>query len=242
MDRDYPPIRGFLESTLLDWEGRIASEVFLPQCNLRCPFCHAGHLVTNDGELESIPVDAVTGVLDRHRGWIDGVVISGGEPTVHESLPDLIDEFRRHGAKIKLDTNGTRPDVLERLVADGMLDAIAMDIKAPLDERYFAASGARPELDRIRRSIDLIIGSGLEYEFRTTVCRRFHGLEDILDIAESIAGAETYILQAFQPGRCLAPDLNAVEPYSRDELRRFADVARSFVERCFLRGDRMAPR
>ncbi|MFO7900995.1 MAG: anaerobic ribonucleoside-triphosphate reductase activating protein [Planctomycetota bacterium] len=237
MSEPSPPIRGFLESTLIDWEGKVACEVFLPTCNLRCPFCHAGHLVMNDGTLESIPIDAVTGLLDRQRGWVDGVVISGGEPTLHEALPAMIDEFRSHGALIKLDTNGTRPEVIERLIADGRLDAISMDVKAPFDERYDAATNATPDLDAIRRSVDLIMGSHLEYEFRTTVCRVFHGRGDIREIAESIAGARKYILQQFKPGDCLDPALNEVESYSRDELREFAEAARPCVELCILRGD-----
>jgi len=235
--RTFPPIRGFIENTLIDWEGKIACEVFLPTCNLRCPFCHAAHLVTNDSELESIPVSAVTDCLDRHKGWVDGVVISGGEPTLHETLPALIEEFPSHGAMIKLDTNGTRPDVIEDLLGRGLLDAISMDIKTALDDRYFAAAGAECDVDAIRRSAKIIMDSGVEYEFRTTVCPAFVGLDELRDIAEAIRGASKYVLQQFKPGGCLDPAMDDVEPYPREKLRTFASELREYVGQCIVRGD-----
>ncbi len=237
MPRRFPPIRGFIENTLIDWEGRLACEVFLPTCNLRCPFCHAGHLITNDGELESVPVDAVTGCLDRHKGWIDGVVISGGEPTLHPNLGALIEEFRSHGAMIKLDTNGTKPEVVEDLVRRGLLDAVSMDIKAPFDERYHRAAGAECDVAAIRRSADILIGSGIDYELRTTVCPALLTFDDLLDIARSIRGAKDYVLQPFKPGRCLDAALNAVEACSRETLREFAARLAPLVGRCRVRGD-----
>ncbi len=237
MPGTYPPIRGFIENTLIDWEGKIACEVFLPTCNLRCPFCHAGHLLTNSGELESIPVSTVTDCLDRHRGWIDGVVISGGEPTLHATLDAMIEEFRRHGALIKLDTNGTRPDVIEDLIRRGLIDAISMDIKAPFDARYHQATRTDCDLDALRRSAQLIMASGLEYEFRTTVCPAFHDLDALLDIARAIRGARKYVLQQFRPGFCLDPVMNEVEPYSRETLREFASQLLPYVDVCLVRGD-----
>ncbi|MFH1732130.1 MAG: anaerobic ribonucleoside-triphosphate reductase activating protein [Planctomycetota bacterium] len=235
--RQFPPIRGFIENTLIDWEGKIACEVFLPTCNLRCPFCHAAHLLTNDGELEPVPVSAVTDCLDRHKGWLDGVVISGGEPTLHETLPALIDELRSHGAMIKLDTNGTRPEVIEGLLARGLLDAISMDIKTALDERYSAAAGCECDVDAIRRSAKIIMGSGVEYEFRTTVCPAFHRLKELRDIAEAIRGADKYVLQQFKPGECLDPAMDDVTPYPREKLRTFAAELREYVKLCIVRGD-----
>lgn len=237
MSRPLPPIRGFIENTLIDWEGKIACEVFLPTCNFRCPFCHAGHLVTNDGSLESIPVSAVTDCLDRHKGWMDGVVISGGEPTLHESLPDLIETFRSHGAMIKLDTNGTRPDVLDDLLGRGLVEAISMDLKTALDERYHAAAGVDCDLDAVRRSISLIMGAGIETEFRTTVCPAFHTLDDLRDAAEAIRGADKYVLQQFRPGDCLDPAMDEVEPYDRGTLRSFAAELGGIVKTCIVRGD-----
>ena len=237
MTGELPPIRGFIENTLIDWEGKIACEVFLPTCNLRCPFCHAGHLVINDGSLESIPVDAVTDCLDRHEGWIDGVVISGGEPTLHASLDALIEVFRAHGALVKLDTNGTRPEVIADLLSRGLLDAVSMDIKAPFDERYHAATATECDVAAIRRSVELLMASGIEYEFRTTVCPAFIGIEDLRDIVPVIRGAARYILQEFQPGDCLDPAMNDVAPYPRGALRQFAEELNPYVGECVVRGD-----
>jgi len=232
-----PPIRGFIENTLIDWEGKIACEVFLPTCNLRCPFCHAGHLVTNDGTLESIPVDVVTDCLDRHQGWIDGVIVSGGEPTQHETLDALIEVFRAHGAMIKLDTNGTRPEVIEDLIERSLIDAVSMDIKAPFDERYHKATASTCDVAAVRRSTEILMASGIEYEFRTTVCPAFIGLDDLRDIASAIHGAEKYILQQFATENCLDPAMTKVEPYSRETLREFAAQIRPHVKLCILRGD-----
>jgi len=237
----YPPIRGFIENTLIDWEGKIACEVFLPTCNLRCPFCHAGHLLTDSGELESIPVEAVLDCLERHKGWIDGVVISGGEPTLHPSLGAMMELFRSHGAGIKLDSNGTHPEVIEDLLSRGLIDAISMDLKTALDERYFAAAGTTCDLDAIRRSIQLIMASDIEYEFRTTVCPAYITRADLLDIAQAIPGARKYILQQFRPDDCLDPAMNEVKPYSRETLREFAEAVREHVPSCIVRGDWAGP-
>ena len=152
-----PPIRGFIESTLLDWEGKVAAVVFLPGCNFRCGYCHARHLVEPMPSDEAIPLEAVLVSFRRQRGWLDGVVISGGEPTLHPGLLDFIRQFRAKGIAVKLDTNGSRPDVLERLLALGVLDYVAMDVKAPLDGKYAEVARAPVDLDAIRRSIELLI-------------------------------------------------------------------------------------
>ncbi len=235
--RQFPPIRGFIENTLIDWDGKIACEVFLPGCNLRCPFCHAGHLLTNSGELESIPISAVTDCIDRHKGWIDGVVISGGEPTLHPNLGNMIEKFRSHGALVKLDTNGTRPEIIKDLIERKLIDAISMDIKTALDERYYEAAGVRCDLDAIRRSTHLIMDSSIEYEFRTTVCPAFVGLDELRSIAQSIRDAKKYILQQFKPGDCLDPAMNKLVAYPRETLREFAAQLRQYVELCIVRGD-----
>ncbi len=237
MQREFPPIRGFIENTLIDWEGKIACEVFLPGCNLRCPFCHAADLVTDSDQLESIPVSDVTQCLDRHEGWLDGVVISGGDPTLHANLESLIHEFRSHGAMVKLDTNGTLPDVIEGLLQRNIIDAVSMDIKTALDQRYYRAAGTECDLDAIRRSTQMIMSSGIEYEFRTTVCPAFVGSDELQSIAKTVSGAEKYILQQFKPGNCLDPAMDQVEPYPREKLRQFAAELSQYVGLCVVRGD-----
>jgi len=232
-----PPIKGFIESTLLDWEGMLASVVFVPGCNFRCPYCHAGHLLEPSAGDESIPLDVVLLNLKRQRGWVDGVVISGGEPTLHNGLPDLASEFKRQGVGVKLDTNGTRPEMLECLIERGLIDHVAMDVKAPLDERYEKVAGAPVDLDAIRHSINFLIAGDVSYEFRTTVCPISLSPGDVGEIGEAIEGAHQYYLQAFRPVNCLDSSLSEVKPYNPDEMRDLCRRAAPFVHRCMVRGD-----
>lgn len=233
-------IKGFIENSLIEWEGNIVSIVFLPHCNLRCPYCHATHLVREPNELESIPLDAVIGKIKQNKSWIDGIVITGGEPTLHSNIDSLINIFKEMGLKVRIDTNGTNPAILENLIQRGLIDCVAMDIKAPLrEEKYRVVAGGSCDLSDIRRSINLIMESGIEYEFRTTVCPAFLDGLDITEIARSIAGSKRYILQAFRPNNCLDSRLIDVEPYSEDEIKDFAQGARRFVKDCYVRGEGM---
>jgi pyruvate formate lyase activating enzyme len=231
-----PLIKGYIPSTLLDWEGRIAAIIFLPGCNLRCGYCHARHLLEALSD-ESIPLKAVLEGLQAQRGWIDGVVVSGGEPTLHADLPELIRTFRAEGFPVKLDTNGTRPDVLADLIEEGLVDHVAMDIKAPLDHRYLDVTGAEVDLDAIRASIDLLIGGGVSYEFRTTVCPAYLDEDGIKGVGMAVRGARTLYLQNFRPVNCLDRNLLGVKPYNQDEMRSLCRAASRYVHRCLVRGD-----
>lgn len=232
-----PPIRGFIENTLLDWEGKLAAEVFLPGCNFRCGYCHARHLVEPMPSDEVIPIEAVLLNLRRQRGWIDGIVISGGEPTLHPDLGKMIELFRAEGVGVKLDTNGSRPEVLERLLGRGVLDFISMDVKAPLDHRYAEVAGIAVDLDAIRRSIQILLAGNIPYEFRTTVCPAQLDEEGIELVAQSIRGARVYYLQPFRPVNCLDRSFETLTPYNPDRMRELAQVAGRYVHRCLVRGD-----
>jgi pyruvate formate lyase activating enzyme len=232
-----PPIRGFIESTLLDWEGKVAAVVFLPGCNFRCGYCHARHLVEPMPIDESIPLEAVLAAFVRQRGWLDGVVISGGEPTLHPGLLDFIRQFRAVGIAVKLDTNGSQPDVLERLLSLGVLDYVAMDVKGPLDAKYAEIARVPVDLDAIRRSIELLTGGETPYEFRTTVCPNTLGADEIERTALAVQGARAYYLQAFRSVNCLDRSLENVRPYNPDQMREFCRRAARHVQRCAVRGD-----
>jgi pyruvate formate lyase activating enzyme len=255
---ELPRIRGFLPSTLIDWSGRVAAEVFLGRCNFRCPFCHAAHLVLRPAQLEEIAADVVLGHIRGHVGWLDGVVISGGEPTLDPHLPDLVEACREAGVGVKLDTNGSRPDALRALIEGGRLDAVSMDIKAPLDARYARAAGVQVDLGAIRESIALLMAADMAVtpaaaaawptdlhrppagacavEFRTTVCPVYHSTADIVDIARTIAGAREYCLQPFRPVNCIDPAMLEVRPYSDEEMQALAAAAGEFVRRAWVRG------
>ena len=232
------PIKGFIENSLIEWEGKIVSIVFLPTCNLRCHYCHAPHLVQTPNELESIPIDAVVSKIRQNIGWIDGIVVTGGEPTSHKHLDTLLKLLKDLGTLVRLDTNGTNPNILKDLIGRKLVDCVAMDIKAPLyNDRYEQISGVPCDIENIRNSIRIIMQSGIEYEFRTTVCPTQLDGDDVEDIARTIKGAERYIIQPFRPNHCLDTKMLDIEPYSAEILRDFAINAGKYVNYCRVRGE-----
>jgi pyruvate formate lyase activating enzyme len=235
-------IRGFLPNTLIDWPGRLAAEVFLEGCNLRCPYCHGGYLLTSLPEAETFELGHIIAHLKGERGWLDGVVVSGGEPTIHPELPGLLRTFKEAGFPVKLDTNGTQPEMLAAVLRARLVDCVAMDVKAPLDERYARATG-RPDVNlrAIRRSLALLRDWGGDYELRTTVCPAVLSPENVLELAVDLVGAPQLVLQPFQPGHCLDPELNAVAPYPEELLLQLAERCQEFVETVTVRGREPVP-
>lgn len=230
-------IKGFVEASFSDWDGKVATVVFLPGCNLRCPFCQNGDLILRFAELATVAFASLTGYLEKHTGWIDGVVLTGGEPTLHEGLADFIKSIRALGLGVKLDTNGTRPHVLENLFGAGIVDYTAMDVKAPLDQRYHRAAGVTVDLEAIRRSIDVIRSAGRDrYEFRTTLVPGLVEEGDVMEIARSLEGAGRYVLQKFVPANCLDASLRRAIPFDDAAAHDLARRAGAHVGRCFYRG------
>ena len=230
-----PPIKGFIPNTLIDWEGRVAAEIFLSGCNFRCPFCHASHLVRGD-DAETIPFHAVLRQIESERKWLDGVIISGGEPTLHPTLDALCGEFKDAGFAVKLDTNGSRPEVLSRLINGGLIDFVAMDVKAALDERYGKAAGVEVDVERINASLALLAGDGVSgCELRTTVVPTLHEYEDLEDLARQLPAGVDWVLQPFEPHNCLDPAFNELKPFPRDDLLEWVERLRE-TRRCRLRG------
>lgn len=230
-------IKGFIEMSMLDWEGKIVSTLYLPYCNFRCPYCHNSGLVLNPEQYNTVPVEVVIDYFIRHQGWIDGVCISGGEPCMHEDLPDLIKRLRDVGSLIKLDTNGSFPDMLQRLIDERLLDYIAMDIKAPLNI-YALLTGINDEAigEKIKQSIRIVMDSGIDHEFRTTVVPTLHTKEMFVSMAGSIKGASRYILQAFVPSNPIEPEYQKVTPFTREEMQDIQQAVLPYVQRCELRG------
>jgi len=201
-------IRGFLETSFVDWPGRLAAVVFLGGCNFRCPFCHNADLVLAPGGLPGIPLEDFLARLADLRGWVGAVTVSGGEPTIHPRLPELLGRIRSAGLAVKLDTNGSRPDVLARLLARGLVQAVDMDVKAPLDpERYAALAGVSVRVAEIRASVDLLALSGLPHRFRTTWVPGLHRREDLARMRAEIPAGSPLLVQAFNPRRVLDPAL-----------------------------------
>jgi len=223
-------IRGFLETSFVDWPGKVVSVLFLPGCNFRCPFCHNHQLVLNPGGLEDIPRTYIMARLAELKGWVDGVCISGGEPTIHPHLLSLIAEIKGSGLLIKLDTNGSHPDVLRSLIARDLVDCVAMDVKAPLDEvSYARAAGVPVDLENIRESICLLKKGKVDYHFRTTIVPALHKGEDLLHIARHLSGSSSLTLQNFNPEDPLDPRLQGTSPYPEEWLQEMRERIASIL-------------
>lgn len=228
-------IKGLIETSLIDWPGKLATVVFVPGCNLRCRYCHARDLVLNGADMDGISTGRVFEYLRAMDGWIDGVVISGGEPTLYDGLPKLAGRIKARGMAVKLDTNGTRPRVLEYLIREGLIDAVSMDVKAPLDTRYFDVTQTVFDLDDLKRSIAIIMGSSIEREFRTTVSPDLLTPADIGLIAETLSGAPLYTLQPFNPHVCLDAQMESLPPCPPSYLEDAARLAEGFVKKVVVR-------
>ena len=214
-------IKGFLETSFVDWPGKICSVLFLPACNFRCPYCHNHPLVLHPDQLPSISWRDILVRLQAFRGWVDGICLTGGEPTVHAELPVFIREIRANGFLVKLDTNGSNPKMLEALMEKGDVDFIAMDVKAPLDPfPYSRSSGVAVDLDAIKRSIGTLKAGKIPYVFRMTVVPGLHAEEDVLQVGRQLRVGQRLTLQNFSPDNPLDPSLKRTVPYDSDVLKR----------------------
>jgi len=229
-------LRGFLETSFLDWDGKVSSVVFVPNCNFACPFCSNWLLVHEPDSLPEVKLETIEHFLSLRKDFIDGVVVTGGEPTIHPDLPSLIKRFKALGMLVKLDTNGTNPNQLTTLLANHLVDYIAMDIKAPLNEKYSLAAGAKVDLSKIKESIRLIMNSGIDYEFRTTVTPNILGKPEIEEIAKTIADAKKYALQQFVPNHSMVKEMRALDPHPAETLREMAESAKRYVANTIVRG------
>lgn len=235
--RDRMKIIGFIKTSLLDWDGHVVASIYLPGCNFRCPFCHNRDVVLDPGSFEEVPFQEVEEFIKANSEFLDGVVVTGGEPTMHRDLPDLLRKLKALGVKVKLDTNGTDPEMLRDLIDSGLVDYVAMDLKAPLNEKYSDVAGVEVPLDKIKRSIELLETSGVEHEFRTTVVPILLTPGDIEAIAAYIGGAKKFALQQFRPEHTLDPKLSVVKPYSSGAMRGMAETAKRYVRTVVIRGD-----
>lgn len=227
-------IQGFQKTTLLDFPGHVAATIFFGGCNFRCPFCHNGDLVLNPGAAPAIPPEEILAFLQKRQGILEGVCITGGEPTLQPELPEFLGAVKALGLKVKLDTNGYRPEVLEALLAQGLLDYVAMDIKgAPGD--YPAICGLDSiELGRIQASVQLLKDCSIPYEFRTTVVRELHNAASFTAIGPWISGGRAYFLQGYRDSdQVISPGFSA---YTLEELKVFQTLLSSWLEHVEIRG------
>jgi pyruvate formate lyase activating enzyme len=227
-------IHGLQKLTLLDFPGRTACTVFTAGCNLRCPFCHNASLTAETGENGVITEDEFFSFLEKRKGLLDGVCITGGEPLMRKDIKDFIIKIKQAGFKVKLDTNGFLTSRLKELVEENLLDFIAMDIKNS-PEKYALTSGAEGlDLDGVYESIKTIMNSGLEYEFRTTAVKEFHTKTDFYAIAGMIRGAKAYYIQNFvDSGDTIVKGLH---PLTKAELEEAKAEAEKILTNVQIRG------
>ncbi|MDR0791598.1 MAG: anaerobic ribonucleoside-triphosphate reductase activating protein [Methanomassiliicoccaceae archaeon] len=229
-------IAGFIKTTLLDWDGMVACTVYLAGCNFRCPYCHNAAIVTNADGIEGINESHVLDYIKEHSDFIDGVVVSGGEPLINKDLGSFLKRLKALGVKVKIDTNGHYPDELDDLIGAGLVDMVAMDVKASLNERYNASAGADIDIGKIKRSIHVIISSGVDHEFRTTAVPVYVKEDDIADICKNIRGAKRYRIHQFRNKTTMDGSLNVLDPYPESKLMEMAEIAKEYVKDVRIRG------
>lgn len=234
-------IGGLEKFSLSDYPGKSSAIIFTQGCNFRCGFCHNPELVLTDQYLKEIPEKEIFKFLDSRRGKLDAVVVSGGEPTIYQNLPEFLKKIKDLKFLVKLDTNGSNPEMLQKILKEGIVDYLAMDIKAPVDaENYKKVTGIKFDekgIEKIKKSIGLIINSGLPHEFRTTIVKSLLSLDDICQIASQIKGAQNYFLQKFvSSGKLLNPLLQNETSYSDSELFSLvSEISPTFVQNCSVR-------
>jgi pyruvate formate lyase activating enzyme len=229
-------ILGFLPTSFSDWDGRLASILFLGGCNFNCPFCQNYPLLEEAKPQHILHWKDVAALLATRRQWIDGVVISGGEPMMHPEIRPLCAAIKKLGFAVKLDTNGSFPYQLMTLCTDGLLDYVAMDIKTALDDRYERACGGKVEVGLVRRTVRYLLEGKLDYEFRTTLVPGLVGREEVEAIAAYVKGARKYAFQQFVPENARAAALRKRKPYSGEAVEAMADIIRPAVKELVVRG------
>lgn len=223
-------IGGLQKLTLLDFPGHVACTVFLQGCNFRCPFCHNTSLILGT---EEITQDEILRFLNTRQGLLDGVAITGGEPMLSADLPDFLRKIKALGYKTKVDTNGSFPAMLRRLIDEKLADYVAMDIKNS-PEKYAETAGADGMLDAVRESVSILMDGSLPYEFRTTVVDELHEPSDFESIGKWLAGAQRYFLQGFvDSGDILRPGLHAA---SKEKMEQCRSAAAQFIPTAQIRG------
>lgn len=227
-------ISGLQKLTLLDFPTKVAAIIFTQGCNFRCPYCQNSGLIPMEGDY-LIDEEEVLGYLQKRKGIIDGLVISGGEPTVQKDLIEFIKKVKDLGFLVKLDTNGSNPKVLKELLDNKLIDYVAMDIKYTLDD-YKKVAGLKPLISNLEESIKLIKKSNIEHEFRTTIIKNIHDIDTILNICDYIGKDENYYVQNFEQSEFVVD--KTLESFSNDELKLIKETINKKYPNVKVRGIR----
>ncbi len=228
-------VHGFQKTTLLDYPGHLAATVFLGRCNFCCPFCHNSSLVLSPENVETIPGEEVLATLKKRAKMLEGVCITGGEPTLNPELPDLMRRIKELGLQVKLDSNGYKPQTLEALFKEGLIDYMAMDIKGARDHYGEICGVKNLDISRIEESVRVITDMAPAYEFRTTYVKGLHTEADVRDIGEWLSGGHTYYIQNYKEGpEVISP---VFESFSEEEIHHFKDILLRMIPNTHIRGD-----
>jgi len=227
-------IGGLQKVSLIDYPGKISAIIFTEGCNFRCPYCHNPELVDRKLYRPCLPEENILQFLTTRQGKLDAVTITGGEPTLQEDLIPFIQKVRRMGFAVKLDSNGSAPDVLDSLIKDRLLDFIALDVKAPL-QKYESVVQSPASGETIRKSIRLILDADVPHEFRTTIVASLLTPDDIEGIAREIAGAKRYALQKFQPVRTLDEKYLREKTYADEDLLKIKERIEKYIPQVIIR-------
>ena len=224
------PIKGLQKMSLIDYPPYIVTTIFLGGCNFRCGYCHNPDLVLNFNSMKDISAKEVIDHLKSKRKWIDGVCITGGEPCLYKELVGFIEEIKKNGFLVKLDTNGTNPDLLKELIDRKLVDYIAMDIKTSLD-KYNSVACVNVNKEKIKKSILLLIRKDVDYEFRTTVIPGLVGKTEVLVISKILKGGKRYCIQSFRSSKpTIDKRFKGLRSFSRKELEEMANIAKKFLK------------
>ncbi len=227
-------IGGFQKFSLIDYPGKICAIIFTQGCNFRCPYCYNIELVLPEHFQTAIPEEEIFSFLKKRKGKLDAVEITGGEPTLQPDLIKTIEKIKKMGFLVKLDTNGSNPKILEKIINLHIVDYFAMDIKNS-PENYEKSVGVPIEPEKIKKSIRLIMKSKADYEFRTTMVKSLIKKEDIIRIGKLIKGAKLYALQSFNPSKTLLGNFTEKDTYSHEELKYFLNLLDKYVEKVIIR-------
>ncbi len=224
-------INGLMKLTLLDFPGKTACTVFFAGCNFRCPFCHNASLVK--GDAESISYDSFFSFLKKRQGLLDGVAVTGGEPLLRQDIRDFLRRIKELGFLVKLDTNGSFPEKLKEIIDGGLCDYVAMDIKSS-PEGYERAIGCKVDIEKIKKSVEILKSGAVDHEFRTTVAKGAIELSDVEGIGKWLEGSEKYFLQGFvDSGDILGEGCSA---FSKEEMEDMLKAVQKYIPKASLRG------
>ncbi|HPS58173.1 MAG TPA: anaerobic ribonucleoside-triphosphate reductase activating protein [Spirochaetota bacterium] len=229
-------IRGLSKTSLVDYPGRISSVIFTGGCNMRCPFCHNPELALGSSSLEQMKEDEIFAFLDKRKGLIDGVTITGGEPALQNDLADFIGRIKDKGFLVKLDTNGLLPEVVSGIISARLADYVAVDIKSS-PEKYRKATGVNADCTRVKETLDVLRASGIEYEVRTTCVPGFVDADDIVKAGEFFGRFKSWYLQQFvNRNPMIDSSLSILSPYPVEYMKKMQAAGSAFSEKCLLRG------